>query len=249
MLEKTIPSYLYVEYNEDEACQAFVNAYNEQAQNYLDTVRNLNLPNYTQAPIEGDLLDWVAGGVYGFDRPTFPTINLATIGPLNTYPLNTLAYNEFLNQNPDFTFYTSDDAFRRVLTWHLYRADGVQFNIRWFKRRVARFLYGEDGIWKQNGLDCAADTSRISVTFGPPYTVNLRIVNNVRRITGGAIFARFVLGRKAFAQMDSENEVYDPIPTAYFLNGAINGGILEVPFQFDYIVTQGGIAQFGPYEL
>ena len=39
----------------------------------------------------------------------------------------------------------SDDIYKRVLTWRLYKGDGRQFTVTWLKRRVARFVFGVDG--------------------------------------------------------------------------------------------------------
>ncbi|MGC9271932.1 MAG: hypothetical protein ACP5E6_17465, partial [Acidiphilium sp.] len=40
----------------------------------------------------------------------------------------------------------SDDIYKRVLTWWLYRGDGQRFSIQWLRRRVARFIYGANGL-------------------------------------------------------------------------------------------------------
>jgi len=241
-LQNVIPSYLYVQYNDDDALQAFVNSYNTMSQEYLTYFNDLNLPNYTKNPIEGDLLDWVAGGVYGFLRPVFPTINLSIIGPFNTWAFNTIAFNDSTNgNNTSYTFYTSDDAFRRVICWHFYKDDGDIFTVRWLKRRIYRFLFGVDGLYINPD-----QTYRISVTFGPS-SVNIRTVNNIRTITGGAIFGRALGARRAFGSLTSTNESLPEIPQAYVLNAALQGGILEVPFQYNFNADIGGLAKIGPY--
>ena len=62
-LSKTIKSYLYFEYRGDEDCQAFVDAYNQLAQEFVDWFTGIDLPVYTGDQINGPLLDWVAAGL------------------------------------------------------------------------------------------------------------------------------------------------------------------------------------------
>ena len=56
----TLKSYLYVQYNDDDDLQAFVEAYNALSQEIITWLAEANLPVYTGAPITGALLDWVA---------------------------------------------------------------------------------------------------------------------------------------------------------------------------------------------
>jgi len=143
-LQKTIPAYLYQQYFDDDDLQAFVGAYNTITQKYINTFNQLNLPIYTG--LSGDLLDWVGKGVYGYPRPTFGGIADFTVGPLNTYGPN---YEVPLNSQyvvagapPPVT---TDDIYKRLLTWHFYKGDGKVFNIPWLKRRIKRFLTGTNG--------------------------------------------------------------------------------------------------------
>src|SRR5579859_3473841 len=94
-LQEVIPSYLYVEYNDDEDLQAFVTAFNAIAQQYVDFFNQINLPIYTSSSISGALLDWVAQGIYGMTRPSLPGAGSTLIyGPFNTYAFNKLAFNQ-----------------------------------------------------------------------------------------------------------------------------------------------------------
>jgi hypothetical protein len=68
-LTKNLPSYVYQEYSDDDSIQGFVLAQNQIQQAFLNWFNSLNLPIYTKDPISGPLLDWVAGGLYGFLRP------------------------------------------------------------------------------------------------------------------------------------------------------------------------------------
>ena len=40
---------------------------------------------------------------------------------------------------------TSDDSYKRMLTWAFFKDDGKTFNVRWLKRRVVRFITSADG--------------------------------------------------------------------------------------------------------
>ncbi|EFS0967437.1 hypothetical protein HYB28_002684, partial [Salmonella enterica] len=47
---------------------------------------------------------------------------------------------------PGSASYVPDDYFKRILTWNFYKGDGSHFCINWFKRRLARFIHGANGI-------------------------------------------------------------------------------------------------------
>lgn len=142
----TIPAYPYVQYQGDDAVAAFFDAYNIWAQGYTDWFNNLNLPIYTNAPVAGTLLDWVAQSLYGIARPSLPTsIGAPYVGPVNTFTPNQLPVNGYVPGLPDTYAVTNDDFFRRIITWRFYKGDGKAFSPRWLKRRINRFLTGVDG--------------------------------------------------------------------------------------------------------
>ena len=151
---RTIKAYPYVQYQDDDRISCFFDAYNIWAQAYLDWFNNLNLPIYTQAPVEGTLLDWVAQGLYGIGRPSLPTSQgFPSEGPVNTFQVNYLTVNGYRPGTPDNYSVTNDDFFRRIITWAFYKGDGKTFSPRWLKRRINRFLTG------LNGADVPNDTT------------------------------------------------------------------------------------------
>lgn len=235
MLTKIIKSYVYTEYDDDEDIQAFAQAYNEMAQDYLDTFIALNLPVYTSASISGALLDWVGEGIYGMSRPALPLGHTSVIGPFNTYPFNTLPFNgrrsEATNAGGATFYVASDDIYKRILTWAFYKGDGRFFTIRWLKRRIMRFLFGDAGV--SFNVD---QTYPVSITFGIGNQVNIQLLTYVRRITGGAIFGRMGFNRVAFNALTTSVEQLDPIPNADIFVSAVRSGVLELPFQFDWVV-------------
>ncbi len=169
---QTIPSYLYTQYNDDDNLQGFISAYNGMAQTYVDWFVNAGLPVYTL--LSGALLDWVANGLYGIYRPTLGTPGTGGIGPINTMLINTTVINSSATGTAGSFYLASDDIFQRIMTWHLYKADGKMFTLSWLKRRVYRFLFGT------NGTDVSvAYTGQISISI-VTYTVTI----NLSAVTG-----------------------------------------------------------------
>lgn len=142
-----IPSYIFTQYNDDEDVTAFFESYNEMAQKYLNAFNNLQLPCWTSQLITGWLLDWIAQGIYGQIRPALQIVKEQTQkGDYNTIEYNAITYATISNYIAGQYSYLSDDLFKRVLTWNFYKGDGLQFSVPWFKRRIARFIIGNDGI-------------------------------------------------------------------------------------------------------
>jgi hypothetical protein len=161
-------SYLYVQYNDDDNLQAFVGVYNQIAQGYLDWYNDTPLPIYTSDAIVGPLLDWVAEGLYGITRPILTSGFQQLVGPFNTsvingYPFNYRHVFGSIQYGP-----ASDDVFKRILTWHLFKGDGKYVSTRWLKRRALRFITGVNGI--DPGIQ---DTYPISLAFGSGNAVTI----------------------------------------------------------------------------
>ena len=153
-VQQVIPCYPYVQFSDDDAVTAFFDAYNIYAQAYIDWFNALNLPIYTQDPVGGPLLDWVATSIYGIARPGLPTsLGLPPQGPVNTFTFNTLPINGYRPGIADTYTATNDDTFRRIITWAFYKGDGKVFTPTWLKRRINRFLTGV------NGTDVPNDTT------------------------------------------------------------------------------------------
>lgn len=209
-LSNVLPSYLYQQYQDDDDLQAFVTAFNGLAQQYVDWLNSTPLPVYTSPAITGDLLDWVAKGLYGVDRPILGSGDDRSVGALNTYAVNGLGFNvRRIIDNRVFTPVT-DDIFKRVLTWKLYKGDGKVMNVMWLKRRVYRFLMGADG----TDVD-AADTQQISVTFSYGDGVTITVITDSYVTTvPGALFNAFTFNSFGFnlagaaAQLSQELTTY-----------------------------------------
>lgn len=231
-LQATIGSYLYQEYSDDDDLQAFVAAYNAAVQRYVTFFNQVNLPVYTGAPIAGPLLDWVATGLYGYPRPILPSGLSQNVGPLNTWALNTLQLNEQETLQPANYYVTTDDVYKRCLTWHFGKGDGKYFNVRWLKRRVMRFLTVPNGGWAP-----VDQTYPVSVTWGVGNQVNINLRSTYRTATGGAILN--VAPLNTFYLNEFETVAFSiPIsPLAPIFKAAVEAGVLELPFQFSWTVN------------
>lgn len=145
-LAKFIGSYLYQEYNDDVNLQAFVSAFNSIAQEYVDWFNGINYPVYASNPnLAGPVLDWVGASLYGYPRPVLSGSAGQLLGAIGTTYIGELAIGATEQIGSMDNYVTSDDIYKRCLTWHLYKGDGKQFSIKWLKRRIMRFLYGMDG--------------------------------------------------------------------------------------------------------
>jgi hypothetical protein len=233
-LQKTIPSYLYEQYRNDDNLAAFVRAYNKLTQQYVTWFNQINLPVYTGPLIAGSLLDWVAEGLYGITRPALGSGTNRNLGPYNTVAYNTLAYNQLKKIGPQNVTATTDDIFKRIITWNFYKGDGKVFNIRWLKRRVMRFLEGTNGVNFN-----VSTTYSVSVTFGVGNQVNINLSNTIRTVTGGAIYNRFGYNRIAYNATLSTSQQSAPLPNAVIFKEAVDAGVLDLPFQFQWVVNIG----------
>lgn len=169
MLTQTIPAYPYQQYADDDDIQALFGAYNAYTQTVIDWFNSINLPYYPG--LSGTTLQWVANGLYGTGKTQLASPVNPALGMLNTLELNTSVLDSYTPSSE--TFYDlPDDIFKRILTWNLYKGDGKRFSMRWLKRRIARFLFGGNGIdpqpWVPGFMVGAETTSAIGavVTTG-----------------------------------------------------------------------------------
>lgn len=245
-LTKTIPSYIYWQYADDDDIQAWIAAYNTNTQEYVDWFNSINLPIYTGAPISGAMLDWVAAGLYGLIRPVIGDGINVYEGPFNTYAFNTLAYNQQLKISEVTYAGASDDVFKRVITWHFFKGDGKVFNIRWLKRRIMRFLIGTNGT-----APIIDQTYLVSVTFGTDGEVSIRLLTRKTVITGGSIYNTFAFNENIpLNTINKQTTVIAPeFALARVLKDAIEQGVLETPFQFKFDVQVAGSYTPPPFNI
>ena len=191
-LQSIIPSYIYLQYSDDDNVHAFFLAYNAMAQSYLDWMNANPLAVYTGTGIVGPLLDWVGTNLYGIPRPVLSTSTTRIYGALSTAPMNTLPVNDQIVQINGTATLATDDFYKRVLTWWLYKGDGQQMAIPWIKRRVARFLYGANGTDISYPLGAGLQPS-VEISYGSSggalntMALNTMAVNQNNATPSGAI--------------------------------------------------------------
>lgn len=232
----TLPSYLYKQYEDDDDLQAFVAAHNAYTQLFIDWFNTAGIPIYTKHA--GELLDWVAGGLYGIARPTLYSGTTEEIGPFNTYGMleMTLAERDVLTQYENVAR-TTDDVFKRILTWHLFKGDGRAMTIMWLRRRVARFLFIADG------KDGPAPIDQIAVFVSASRQITIVIVTEIAMITHGAMFNSmgFNDGDASLNYVEGESEMFDEPDMAKRFVEAISSGNLETPAAHTITARVGAI--------
>ncbi|HDR9497032.1 TPA: hypothetical protein QDC06_000217 [Burkholderia cepacia] len=225
-LENVIPAYLYVQYSDDADLQAFIASFNSLAQGYLDWFNSTPLGVYTSSSINGPLLDWIGQGIYGISRPVISTLTVATSGQVSTVPVNTSAINRHLIRRSGTVSIATDDIYKRVLTWHLYLGDGRQMSVQWLRRRVARFLYGE------NGADIPVDyLPRVGITRPSLPAIGALNTTPVNAYALNTHKARAQLGTRAL-QITIPNTQMGQI-----FQVLLREGYLAVPFQVNFSVV------------
>lgn len=202
------PAYLYLEYNSDIYVQAFVTAFNNYAQSYLNAMNALNLPIYTQQQQLEQILTIVSDGTYNSDA--YDCL------PYNSGNTSYFEYGEIVGlldwvgnglygiERPVIgTATVNNDLYCRVLTWNLYKGDGYQFTNQWLKRRVARFLTGSYGV--DPGID---ETYGVSVTYTSASAITISCAT---ASYGGTLITQF--------------------------SELVASGALSLPFQYTFTVT------------
>lgn len=216
MLADIIKAYAYRQYADDDNIQAFFTAMNDGTQNYLDWFNQVGLAYYPG--LSGDLLDWVGTGLYGMPRPEVENLGNPGQGTLNTQVLNSSPLNTFIEPTASTGYTLSDDVYKRILTWSLFKGDGKNFNMRWMKRRVMRFLVGA------NGIDPVPGTPGFIVGVENTQAISVVVVSELLTVT---------INRTLLATIA-------PQVTTQILNLLVlllPSGILDLPARYTYTVT------------
>ena len=228
-LQTIAPAYLYNEYADDADLQAFVTAYNNFAQSYLDWFNTTSLPIYTQPNISGTLLDWAGVGIYNYPRPLIVT--QATSGrSQGAYGMSAYGTQAYGTRGQKITAGTSipvsDDVYKRALTWHAYLGDGKQMSVQWFKRRLARFLYGIGG-------------TDISINNLQNISINFKSATRSIGYYGSSFYGQTAYGirKKLTKTFPVINILLPSTPLSGTLQSLINNGFLAIPFQVKISVT------------
>lgn len=215
MRTTTLKSYVYKQYADDPDIAAWVKAFNQATQYYVDNFNALNLPYYPD--LTGDLLNWVALGLYGHKRTQLASPRTQARGMPNTFMPSTFMPSQYVPSTQSF-YNLSDDIFKRILTWNLFKGDGRTFSIRWLKRRIARFLSGV------NGVD--PHPSQPDFVIGAETTTSIGVA-----IASGTVTVTLDQSMLSLLNPEITPDVLS------FFQLAFQGGNLELPLQYAYVCT------------
>lgn len=235
-LAPPLAAYPYQQYSDSDEVSAFFMATNNLCQSdYVDFFNTTDLAVYTEDTISGPLLDWIAQGIYGMSRPIIPTGSASNLGPYNTIVYNSYPFN-FIQTSGSVGYVTlSDDFFKRCMTWNFYKGDGQNFSFTWLKKRVARWLIGENG-----STPLIDATYAISVVDTGNRTIVITLKTSQVIITGGA-YADTFLGNSVEANYATTQAVSYPIEfttaLAKTLQSLIAFGALQLPFMYTFEVV------------
>lgn len=240
-MQNALLAYLYQQYSDDNDLQGFVLAYNIYVQLFINWFNTINLPIYTA--LSGALLDWVAQGLYGIIRPTLFSDVPQAIGPLATTELATIALAMLeLENNISNVAVTSDDIFKRIITWHFYKGDGKNISTSWIRARITRFMFGV------NGADFQGPFPTLSIQW-TENQLSITIVSDWSTCTySGALMSGPLADAPfaAFAGVDNSQAV--PAAAPQFME-AVETGALEMPVQYSTTVRIGPKGTFGNLSL
>lgn len=205
-----IGAYAFRQYADDPNITVWFEAFNSAAQQYLDwftgqTGEGVSLGYYPG--LSGAVLQWMGASLYGV--PYFSALassGTAAVGPFDTAAFNTIPFNAYTAPSESY-YAVTDDIYKRIITWNVYKGDGKRFCPRWLKRRIMRFLVGTDGIdpqpWNAGFVVGTENTQAISVQFsGQTCTVSInqlaisaltQLTPNILNIFAAAFMAPGVL--------------------------------------------------------
>ena len=227
-LPNVIPAYVYDQYSDDENVQGFFEVLNAMAQGYLDWFNQTPLALYTNPNINGPLLDWVGNSLYNIPRPVISDVQQVVKGALATVPLTALPIAGFQISESGTSAIATDDVYKRVLTWFMYRGDGMQMTVEWLRRRIARFIYGI------NGTDLT-DIGLIS-------TVSLSQVNSQSGgVMGNGVMGLMVMGLAFNKVLHKVVANLPSYPMSSVLQELVNTGVIPLPFQVTVTFNTGFI--------
>jgi len=135
--------------------------------------------------------------------------------------LNTSVLNRYTPSSQIF-YELPDDIFKRILTWNLYKGDGNRFSMRWLKRRIARFLFGVNGIDPQPWV--------------PGFTVGAETTSAI-----GTVVSTGIDGHTLTISLDQSllslqsQQITAGVLTLFRL--AFLGGRLELPMQYTTLIV------------
>ena len=210
--KNTIPSYLYFQYLDDTNLPSFISAYNQSTQAYLDWFNNANLPIYTQ--LSGSLLDWVGAGIYGQPRPNFSYLVIAPLVGTVAGAAISSTYKDSMQTTP-LGLTTSASPTTIV---------NITVNDDIYKRVLTWNFYKGDGMqWSIPWFK-----RRIHRFLNGPDGIDMPIAFTQD------VSVDFVVGSNP--QQVNVNIYTSDLDTGHIFAGALEYGVLQVPFRFKFVV-------------
>lgn len=234
-------AYLYKQYEDDNDLQGFVQAYNVYAQLFIDWFNQINLPIYTG--LSGALLDWIGQGLYGIRRPTLFSNVPAADGPFATVafavePFTTLD----IQNNITNVAVTSDDVYKRIVTWHFYKGDGKNLSTTWLRRRITRFMFGA------NGTDFQGPFPNLSVQW-TANQLTITIVSDWAVCSYPGTWACGSFADAPFCGLSALDAPQSVPALAPIFKEAVDTSALETPIQYSTTVRIGPKGAFGNFAV
>lgn len=224
MISELPPSYLYSQYRDDANMQAFRDSYNDLVLTYLQWFNDNPLAVYSQSTISGSLLDWVGRSIYQISRPVLSTTSTIFRDSLISLPLIARPLPDSVVYQTGGSQLVSDDVYKRMLTWILYRGDGVNSSLSWLRRRVARFLYGS------NGANCdPSDYLSVYIKYTPVTTHSLLVGSTNSGMTNSS--PTNALYSSTISQGGNTTIAVPPTGMGPTFQKLFQEGVLPVPFQ------------------
>lgn len=235
MLKDIIKAYLYQQYVTDDNLQAFVTAYNTMSQEIYDWMTNANLPIFIGNYNYGDQLKWIAKGIYGQDPPIMVTSKSVVYGPYNMLMFNQLPINGRKRVTTSNQVTSSDDVFKRIMTWNFYKGDGFYFSIPWLKRRIMRFVRGV------NGEDIVNDQQfNISVVFASDGQMTITLYRVYTTVTDSAEYGEMGFNEQTYGYLETQSYLPVDLEFANIFKQAFDNGLLHMPFWSKVTVNIAG---------
>jgi hypothetical protein len=231
MLTQTFQLTPYWQYQDDQDIQALFAAINQVIADHFAWMQNLNLPIWIGTNLTGALLDWIANGLYGQSRPLLSSDTRRMRGLYNSINYNQYPYKKLKFIDSQTYYATSDDIFKRVLTWNMYVGDGFRVTPAWVKRRVKRFLNGT------NGTDISQSSHyQISLTFAGT-TATITLYNGIRTVTKFMGYNCIPFNTLGYNKLNSTLMTGTSIQYAQIFQSAVASGALNLPFEYNWTVN------------
>ncbi|MDF7675085.1 hypothetical protein PT277_05140 [Acetobacteraceae bacterium ESL0709] len=136
----------YNQFTDDEDIAAFFTAFYKIARQTISWMAEHPFAFYVGPQLTGGFLNYCTYCLYGQFRYKISYVQVQHYtGSINEEEINIKSIDEETITKTYLGTSISDDLHKRITTWNFYKGDGLNFTIPWLKRRVMRFLTGDNG--------------------------------------------------------------------------------------------------------